>query len=279
MTIWEPHTAAADAPTAIANIGNDNMNNYKIGTVALGLMLSITLLAWARSPEKLENTSSPAPRAEIKGTYSHPTDSNYLYDQVEVSVQFNNGARFVLATRPGENIYVTIPVDQSHEKRLALVVMPSPFGEKVIDRSELLARESNSIGFRLMPYCLNSLSNSGITDKTTAESCRPRRIDDNEEDFVLPLSSLMKKDIAIGEKIREEVTGTEVTILGYRSSGYSSFQQINPYSKCCGTNVGVELCACTVLSPTSRCESGCTESDPMKKAATWESRNGSSGLN
>lgn len=253
------------------------MNTMKIGATVMGLTLSLSLLAWAQSPPSVENLSA-APRAEIKGTYSHATDTKYLYDQIELKIEFKSGAKFVLAARPGENIYVTVPAGRDTEKRMALVAMPAPFGEKIVDRQDLMAREPASIGFRLMPYCLNSLSESHITDKTTSASCRARSIEDDEADFVLPLSGLMKKDIAIGETVKEEVTGTEVTIIGYRSSGYASFQQFNPYSKCCRINEGVELCACALSSPTSECDSGCPESEPMRAAADWEAGNRSPGL-
>jgi hypothetical protein len=227
--------------------GANKMNTKKIAMIAAGLTLPLSLYAWAQSPEKTDEPAL-APRAEIRGTYSHPADTSYLYDQIELRIEFADGPNFVLATRPGESIFATVPLGNNREKRMALVLMPAPFGEKAVARQELLEREPASIGFRLLPVCLNRLSDAAITDKTTPASCQARSVDDNEEDFVLPLSGLMQKDIAIGESVEEIATGTTVTVLGYRPSGYTSFQQFNPYAKFCTTSRGVELCSCTVLT-------------------------------
>jgi hypothetical protein len=226
--------------------------------------------AWAQAPVNVQVPAATAPLAELRGTYSHPGDANYLYDQIELKIEFAGSTPFVVATRPGENIYLTIPDGKNSEKRMSLVVMPAPFGEKPLPRHDLLTREPASIGFRMLPYCLNTPANSNVTDKTTFASCLSRSVEDEEDDFVLPLSGKMQKDIAVGEKVTEVIPGVAVTILGYGPSDLQSFQEHNPYSKCCGTNsAGVEVCACTVLSsPTSSCGrgSGCRVSDSMTAA-------------
>lgn len=201
---------------------------------------------------------------EANGTESHPQDNRYLNDQIDLKLRFDAGPEFVIATRPGENIYITKPFGKMAEKRFTLVVMPIPFGlRRPVPRDELRLLEANQVGFSVVPFCLNSAASTGKPDLGTADSCTLRDPDETGGDFVLPLTGLAKRDLAVGEDLRESATGATLAILAYRESGHKGFQQVNPYSKCCRISQGIEVCACSVVSATQSCNAGCPVSKEM----------------
>lgn len=229
-----------------------------------GLSLAVTALnALAQAPSA-SGAPKPAGGVEENGTASHPNEVDRLLDQIDLKIQFPGGAKFVVSTRPGEFIYVSEPALGGLEKRLSFIIVPTPFGEEPVSRDELLRRPPKSIGFRFVPFCLNAADIPKPTDKSSTNSCIPRPTGDVGGDFVFPLSGLKKIDIAADETFSDSVTGAEITVLDFRSSGFSRLQEFNAFAKCCKVSQGIKLCGCAVLTETSSCNSFCPVSDSMQ---------------
>ncbi len=178
---------------------------------------TFTLNGWAQEP-KTPAASKPAGQVETNGTSSHPNQVDQLLDQIDLRVEFPDGAKFVVSTRPAEFVYVTKPAGTGTEKRLSFVIVPTPFGEDPIPRDQLKLRPPESIGFRFVPFCLNGAGSPRATDKSSPASCFPRPANDTGGDFVFPLSEgqLKKSDIAVNEPFQDPVTGAVITVLDFR---------------------------------------------------------------
>ena len=205
----------------------------------VGFSLAATALSGLAQAPSVTDATRPGNDVERNGTESHPNELDRLLDQIDLRIEFPGGAKFVVSTRPGEFVYVTKPAGDGIERRHSFIIVPTPFGEDPVSRTELLRRSPQSIGFRFVPFCLNSADSPRPTDKNSTKSCIPRASGDTGGDFVLPLTGYMKVDIAAGETFLDLVTEAKVTVLDFRTSGFSRLQDFNAFSKCCKASQGI----------------------------------------